>query len=368
MVLKHKMNIAIFRDGPLLPPLVGGAVLIYNLISELQRRGMNVFLIKCYRNHENYHLYLKEKFLTLFLKEKKYYLDINPIIDFLREKKIQIIHFDSAEAVNWQGNLIKFYIPEIKIVWDVININHILFSRLKQKSTEIELARKQEKEALVSADLVLALSTVDKNILVSIGGEKRKIKIYKGGIKIRKQIKRFTPHKNRNIIFIGNLFYLPNREAVEILDKIAIQLPDYNFQIVGNADEKLIRSINSPNIKFLGASENPYELYRKALIGIAPLISGSGTRIKILEYLNAGLPVITTNIGIEGLDRRIRKVLIVEDNFKEYSVIIKKLTQNLNRWLGLSRKGQYFVRKVYDWSKNVNAIIKAYRMLLTNKP
>lgn len=363
MSLKNKMNIAIFRDGPFLPPLTGGAVSIYNLIIELQRRGINVFLIKCYRKNDNYHLYLKEKFPTLFLKEENYYINIEPIINFLKENKIQIIHFDSAEAVNWQGNLIKCFIPKIKIVWEVMNVNHILFSRLKQKNTKIKLAIKQEKEALISADLVLARSEVDKRALITVGDNENKVNTYKGGIKISKQTKRSFPHGNKNIIFIGNLSYPPNREAVKIIDKIAIQIPDYNFQIVGNTDKKLIYLINAPNIKFLGLTENPYKLYNKALIGIVPLISGSGTRIKILEYLNAGLPVVTTNVGVEGLDKKIKKVLIAEDDFRKYPNIIKELAQNSILWLGLSKRGQCFVKKMYDWSKNINSIVKVYQKL-----
>lgn len=364
MRLKNKINVAIFRDGPFLPPITGAAVSIYNLISELQKNRINVLLIKCYRQQDNYQLYLKEKFPTLFLKEKNYYINIKTLVYFLKNNEIQIIHFDSAEVVNWQGNLIKFYMPKIKIVWEVHNVNHVLFSRLKQKRAKIKLAIKQEREALASADLILVRSKIDKQALVSIGGNEGKIKIYKGGIKINKQIKRFFPYGNKNIIFIGNLFYPPNREAVKILDKIAMQLPDYNFQIAGNVDKKLIRSIPSPNIKFLGKIENPYKLYEKALIGIAPLISGSGTRIKILEYLNAGLPVITTNIGAEGLDKRIKKILNIEDDFKRYPIIIKELTQNLEEWLKLSRKGQSLIKKVYNWSNNINAIIKAYKTLL----
>jgi len=359
------MNIAIFRDGPFLPPLTGGAVSIYNLITELWRRGINVFLIKCYRKEDDYHLYAKEEFPTLFLKEKNYYLNIDPLVDFLKKNKIKIIHFDSAEAVNWQGNLIKFHIPHIKIVWEVHNVNHVLFSRLKEKIGKINLAIKQEKEALTSADLILVRSKIDKYALLSIGGKENKIKIYKGGIKIGKQIKRSFPCKEkRDIIFIGNLFYSPNHEAVKIIDKIAIKMLNYNFKILGPVDKNLITSIKSPNIKFLGPIKNPYKFYLTSFVGIAPLISGSGTRIKILEYLNAGLPTITTNLGIEGLDRRIKKVLIIEDNFEKYPITIEKLANNPGKWVSFSRKGQRFVKKLYNWEKNVETIIKAYRQLI----
>jgi glycosyltransferase involved in cell wall biosynthesis len=359
------MNIAIFRDGPFLPPITGGAVSIYNLITELKRRGVNVYLIKCHRSYDNYQLYKQEKFLTFFVKEKNYYLDITPIINFLKRKKIQIAHFDSAEAVNWQGNLIKFRLPTIRIVWEVHNVNHILFLRLGKGHDKINLAIEQEKMAMNAADLILVRSKFDKKVLTAIGGNKNKIRIYKGGIKIGKQIKRVFPEGNKNIIFIGNLLYQPNREAIRIIDKIiAPRLPDYTFQTLGGGDKKLIKSVKSKNIKFLGIIENPYQFYTKAFIGIAPLLSGSGTRIKILEYLNSGLPTITTNIGIEGLEEEIRKVLIVEDNFKKYPIIIRDLAQNPRKWLNLSRRGQYFVKKIYNWSNNIKDIIRGYQSLL----
>ena len=365
--MKNKMNIAVFRDGPLLPPITGGAVSIYNLLSELKRQKINVFLVKCRRSYDDPWLYIKEKFPIFFVKERDYYLNLFAIIDFLKRNKIQIIHFDSAEAVNWQGNLIKFRIPKIKIVWEVMNVNHILFSRLKQRCVKLKMAINQEKEALNSADLILVRSKIDKQALIDIGGNPKKIRVYKGGIKIGKQTKRTFPKDNKNIVFIGNLLYPPNREAVKIISKIATQLPEYTFQIIGIGDKQFFSSIKATNIKFLRAVKDPYEFYKKALIGIAPLISGSGTRIKILEYLNAGLPVITTSIGIEGLDKRIKKVLIVEDDFKKYPSTIKNLTQNSSLWLKLSIQGQKFVKKVYNWSENIKYIIKVYKALLQQK-
>jgi glycosyltransferase involved in cell wall biosynthesis len=237
--------------------------------------------------------------------------------------------------------------------------------RLGKGHDKINLAIEQEKMAMNAADLILVRSKFDKKVLTAIGGNKNKIRIYKGGIKIGKQIKRVFPEGNKNIIFIGNLLYQPNREAIRIIDKIiAPRLPDYTFQTLGGGDKKLIKSVKSKNIKFLGIIENPYQFYTKAFIGIAPLLSGSGTRIKILEYLNSGLPTITTNIGIEGLEEEIRKVLIVEDNFKKYPIIIRDLAQNPRKWLNLSRRGQYFVKKIYNWSNNIKDIIRGYQSLL----
>jgi len=359
------MNIAIFRDGPLLPSLTGAAVTILNLISMLRAKRMKVFLIKCRRNFDDLRNYRKLKVPILFLKERDYYLNISSIVQFLREKKIQIARFDSAEAVNWQGNLIKFRMPQIKIVWEVHNINHVLFSRLKQSPKKVEFSLKQEKMALKSADLVLARSETDAKILQKIGGDPKKIRVFPVGIKIGKQPKRTFPKESKNIVFIGNLFYLPNFYAVRIIDRIiAPQLPKYTFFIIGKVNEKLVSLSKSPNVNFLGVVKNPYHIYENAFLGVAPLTAGSGTRIKILEYLNAGLPTISTKIGIEGLNPKIEKVVIVEDNFKKYAQHIKKLSQNSSQWLKLSRRGQCFVREFYNWSKNVNILIRIYKTLL----
>ena len=54
-------------------------------------------------------------------------------------------------------------------------------------------------------------------------------------------------------------------------------------------------------VKFLGYVEDLNDIFSKTTIALAPLFEGSGTRLKILDYLSAGIPTISTNLGVEGL-------------------------------------------------------------------
>lgn len=111
-------------------------------------------------------------------------------------------------------------------------------------------------------------------------------------------------------LFIGALGHFPNEDAVrwfclEVLPSLS-RVRDCEFAVAGRGASPALLSFLSgqKDVRFLGEVPDSSSVYVSAHIAVVPLRSGGGTRIKILEAFAQGRPVVTTTIGIEGIDAR----------------------------------------------------------------
>jgi glycosyltransferase involved in cell wall biosynthesis len=174
-----------------------------------------------------------------------------------------------------------------------------------------------EKYYLPLFDLVISMSNIDKNILINKYNCKNVV-VKQNGIEKINFLKKKV-NQTISLGYIGSFNHPPNRTAINyfiteiapLLEKNKIK---YKYFIAGDNNEEDIKTIinrseliNKKNIVNLGKVKDVEYFYKKIDILIAPIFSGSGTRIKILESLSYGIPVITSNIGQEGLN--------IENNF-----------------------------------------------------
>ena len=164
------------------------------------------------------------------------------------------------------------------------------------------------------------------------------------------------------ILFIGSMNYLPNRIAVQDIIKMAREMRDYSFVVVG----KYYGTIeNYPeNLIFTDFVEDVRPYISAADLCIAPLRLGSGTRIKILEYMVMKKPVISTSKGVEGLEMD-KECLIIEDDLRMYKEIIKDLMMDGKRRKILAEKAYSEVKRKYDWRNYIDLLRSVYESVLS---
>jgi len=155
------------------------------------------------------------------------------------------------------------------------------------------------------------------------------------------------------LIFHGWFRYFPNKEAIDLIirylaPEISRNMNNVVFVIAGPDTP-----INQEgNIKFVGFVRDIYSLIHAADIAVVPILHGSGTRLKILDYMRMGVPVVTTKKGIEGIDARPNEHAIISDNVdKEFLDGIAWLVGSPLERERIGRNARDLVTKEYDWNR-----------------
>ncbi len=169
--------------------------------------------------------------------------------------------------------------------------------------------------------------------------------------------------KRKNIVFVGSS-HTPNIDGVlwfynEVYPNIINKFPDIIWYIIGSNENDKIKRLESKNIKIPGylSDEELSLLYQKCRIAIAPLRFGAGVKGKIIEAAYNQIPIITTSIGVEGLDNT-TDAFIVEDDPVKMSNIICELYTNFSKLKMMSDSGKQFIEKFFSKNKAKEIIMK----------
>lgn len=121
-------------------------------------------------------------------------------------------------------------------------------------------------------------------------------------------------------LFVGTLGYYPNEDAVIFLSEQILPLIRqkascaFRFIIVGTGPSEGVKALSRlPEVEVIGAVPDVAPWYRQADVVVVPIRAGGGTRIKVLEAFSYGRPVVTTSVGIEGIDARDGEDILIED-------------------------------------------------------
>ncbi len=358
------MRVAIFRDGPWLPAKEGGSFGINQMICELVKKHVEIILVRCYRGWDDIELYKKEPYTTILFREEDFYGRPNFIADLLVKNKVDLAHFDSPEILEVYGKILKE--SSIPVVWEVHNIHSDLSKQLHVGRKRIDTLTKREKSAAEMSDAILCRSKNDRSKLARISHvPMSKLFLYRGCINT-KPLRGVKPDRaGKRIVTFGNLYYEPNRRMVlnmvKILKKTIKKDKRIKLDVVGDIPLNLKEQIMCQNVTVYGFVPDITSILKHEALLVAPIDSGSGTRVKLLVAMASGIPTITTSKGVEGLN--FNGKIIVSDRFEEYPSLIVTLLNDKRRYDKLSSAGRKFVQKEYDWSKNIQKVIKVYKTL-----
>ena len=182
---------------------------------------------------------------------------------------------------------------------------------------------------------------------------------FRPGSKIRKNNK-------KTILFVGNFKWLQNREAVTILvekiwPKVASQLPQSKLWIVGKHPSEDIKKLNCDSIQVSSDLNDIREAYRGSDVLLAPIYGPGGTRYKILESMAAGLPVVSTPTGVEGLGVEYGKHALVYENYEDLAHGCVKVLKDPDLYLKLSKEGRHLVKEKFSWDSIAKKLDQIYK-------
>lgn len=170
------------------------------------------------------------------------------------------------------------------------------------------------------------------------------------------------------LIFSGALTYEPNYEAMvwflqDVYPIIRAQHPDVSLLITGQPVDRPLPPAR--NVTLTGFVDDVRPLIAGAAVSIAPIWTGAGTRLKILEAMALHTPVVSTSKGAEGLDVTHNKNILLADTPQAFAQAVLSLLDQESRCHDLAEEAFYLVQQKYDWSRALPPFIRLLE-LITN--
>lgn len=160
---------------------------------------------------------------------------------------------------------------------------------------------------------------------------------------------------SRNILSIATMYWPPNVESMlhfhrEILPLVRRDIPGCTLTIAGQRPVKAIRDLAAdPSVRVTGYVDDPRQTAKDCGVFVVPLRSGSGVRVKILNALAMGLPVVSTPLGAEGLEVESGKHLLLADTPSDFARAVVDVLGDPDLAGSLGCEGRRLVCERYSW-------------------
>lgn len=298
---------------------------------------------------------------------------VSNCIEQFKPDVIHIDHLQMAQFVDFDG--------PYRIVLDNHNVESVIIKRVKKTASDIAQRlyatlewpklRKYELDVCNRCDRVIVVSNEDKATLLGLDSRLTNVESVPIGVDINHY--QLIPRKNdsKNILSIGTMYWPPNIDSMlyfcrEILPLIKNDIPGCTLTIAGQRPVDAIKLLaRDPAISVTGYVEDDRLVAHNCGVFVVPLRSGSGVRVKILNALAMGLPVVSTSVGAEGLDVVNGKHLLIADSPRDFADAVKKVLgdNDLSRKLGYN--GRELVCAKYSWERVGEQLLSLYDRLET---
>lgn len=297
----------------------------------------------------------------------------------LAKEKFDLIH---TETFYVMPHLTKTNIPTIQVeqtMWHEVYKHHVegkIPAVLKPFfMLDVYKVKFWEKYYWRRADKLVAVSEEDKEEMQRLIPEKN-VEVIPNGVDAdyyaaKKVERRYPP---RVLYGVTNFEWLQNQEATEELIKnvwpyMKRGFPSAKIWIVGRKIPEWLKEMARKNsdIEITENIPDARDAYRCASIMVAPIRGAGGTRLKILEAMAAGLPVISTSIGVAGLGVKNEKNVMIADSNKGLAEKAIQLLKNPAFAEKIGESGREHVRKYFDWKPIIKLHDRIYKELLKDK-
>lgn len=257
--------------------------------------------------------------------------------------------------------------PQMSIIFDTVDAHYRRLERQYELTGDIKVKRqavyyrKIELEVVRSCDIVWCTSKADEEAMVA-GFPRKPVAIIPTIHPLHHRGRSFA--ERRSLLFIGNFSHSPNQDAVEffveeILPLIRRAIPDVRFDIVGsNAPEKF-QQYTSDEVRVHGYVPVIEPLIDSSRLFVAPIRFGAGVKGKIGDALSYGLPVVTTEIGAEGMGLQNGKQVLIANDPEEFAEAVVQVYGDAELWQRLSDAGYEHIARYFSPEAVEETILKS---------
>ena len=286
----------------------------------------------------------------------------------LEKESFDLIHVETFYVMQ---NLPKVSIPVVLVEH---NIEYLAYKRFVDNTKffikpllMLDVLKLKQKEEYYwkTASKLVAVSAIEKNLMT-----RKDVSVVPNGVDLEK-FKFQTPdgkfsNKEKRILFIGDFKWMQNRDAVSFIIKEIWPLInsklDVKLWIVGrNMPQSMKNLTNDKRIIFDDNNKDKTEvIYEKSFLLLAPIRIGAGTSYKVLEGMASGTAVITSSLGIEGLEAKNNVHVLTSDNAQTFADNVQNLLTDKVLYDKLTKNARDFVEKNYNWEEIAKKLEEVY--------
>jgi glycosyltransferase involved in cell wall biosynthesis len=357
-------------------------------VGDLNQICSNIYLVERGVCQKNKILFQTRKYAHAFVKpyiSLGYPVNLKIFVKKLREilnsNKYDIVELTFTSSLLYLP-IIRKLKPEIKINIVEHDVSYLNLQRsykyekgfIKRlgKYIRYKVYKYSEISLLKKCNMVTVLNNKDKQLLLKEQLESGKIHTLPPYFECPDiNLKDISCNKiPKSLLFYGALWRRENDESIyrflkEVFPQILKVDREVKLYIVGNRPSDRVMCYNdNKNVFVTGYIEDPDMYFRNCQVFIAPLLLGAGVKIKVLEAMAYGLPVVSTEIGIEGIEADRQNTCIVVNKIADFSGHILELLKEEALREKLSYNAYNFIRTNYDFKTEVVKMVDKYRKLM----
>lgn len=259
------------------------------------------------------------------------------------EKYVREIRARSPETFIITDSVDVFFYREIKMA-EIYDSDEMRRSALETKNKELDAYRK--------SDMVWTVTGLDRDILHA-EEPGLNVAVVPNIHELHSGPSDASVREKGVLVFVGGFRHKPNEDAIlyfcnEVLPLVRKRIPEIRLRIVGDSPPPSVTALRSEYIEVTGRVPDTMPYLRTSYISIAPLRYGAGLKGKIGEAMSIGLPVVTTSIGVQGMDARIGRDIMVGDTPESFSDCILRLHEDEGLYRAMTENSFNYVKSNYS--------------------
>ncbi|HLF27970.1 MAG TPA: glycosyltransferase family 4 protein [Anaerolineae bacterium] len=303
---------------------------------------------------------------------------------WLRERSYDIIQIEAIEMARY-GLLARQAAPRSQLVFDDHNAEWLLQRRTYEAERQLHgwsigalysliqswKLKRYERSICRAADRVLAVSAADAAAIRQLDPRLQPTVVTNGV-----DTQHYRPGAVAPIdfgapalVFSGTMDFRPNVDAAlwfaeRVLPKVHASIPAATFVIVGQRPHARLDVLRGrADVRITGAVDDVRPYIAGATVYVAPLRMGGGTRLKVLEALALGAPIVSTSMGVDGFDVAHEREVVIADDPDRFAAEVVRTIEDADRRRVLRECGRRYVEAAYDWKAIVPKLEEVYRLL-----
>ena len=231
------------------------------------------------------------------------------------------VYFDFSQSFS--------YATFLKHPHKILMAHDVMAQKYSRMNTYMRPWAIHSERKLLNEGAVFTFSDKDCNLIKKLYG----IESQPTTFFLSKEVQEADPADGDFFVFFGGWDREENYEAIEwYIDNVNPLLPNIKYKIIGKGlpDFLCKRLEKLPNFEYLGFVDNPYPIIAKAKAEIAPLKKGAGVKVKCIDALGCGTPVIGTEVAFEGIPEEFKAFMFRAETASEYAETIMNLNMSLS--------------------------------------